>query len=871
MRFNMIMMLILLLGMRVFSSATIHPDNPLIEVDGALFITADTNRMVMDRYSQEVLDSAMLGTVNLIAPYVAATQAGMVLRFRTASPVIAVAFEQRQGGFYQNPYFDVYCDGVFKNHATSGLTFFISASAPGAHSWEIMLPHLYSVNFQGLELDSGYALENDSILQRPVYVAIGNSITHGMGQTYSNTTYPVSLARKKNWKLYNLAVGGSKIAEAVSMLVRDRDVDVFTIMWGFNDFTAQFLSTYDTTQSIHGRLASLIADLRVHHPLAAIYVVTPSFTTRWGGLNALTGLTIDDYRKATRNIIDSMQQSGDTLLFKLEGTDFSDINSLTDEVHFTPAGAVRFADSLEKYVLERWNVPACDTVLPAAPVIFQSIALDARQVALSWNSIEAGNPRNAIVYHVYRDSMPFLSTSDTVLIDDGVDFSVVPSYRYSISAVRQALGQCHIEGLMSDEVLVTTPPPDSVPLRIKQVYGVNGTSVLIAFNKTVDSVSAVNSANYSITGLTVSSVSLSKSRDLVTLIVSPMALNESYQMIAGNIQDRSLPVHTLPSGTAADFICSDLNNNLHSWWPLDEKTESLVLDWSGNNNDGGCFYGFSRTPGMLENALHFTPGAYAQMASGLHGLHFPFTIALWINREDDLTRAILSTEDVSGSYYGAWMGISASGQVQINFGNGGSPGPGSRKTKVSANTVVKNVWTHVAAVVNSATDMTLYIDGVDAGGTYSGTATSMAHSVAGRMQVGYQTSAITPILYYHGGMDDIRVYDTTLTQEQVGTLVTAPTMALARNKTERMVFSLAVTPNPFNPSAVITFSIPVSQKVVLDVFDVKGSRVARLLDGKKEAGGHKLIWAGSSQASGIYMLRMQAGTKILERKLVYLK
>jgi len=59
--------------------------------------------------------------------------------------------------------------------------------------------------------------------------------------------------------------------------------------------------------------------------------------------------------------------------------------------------------------------------------------------------------------------------------------------------------------------------------------------------------------------------------------------------------------------------------------------------------------------------------------------------------------------------------------------------------------------------------------------------------------------------------------------------------------------------------------------VVLDVFDVKGSRVARLLDGKKEAGGHKLIWAGSSQASGIYMLRMQAGTKVLERKLVYVK
>ncbi|OGJ90499.1 MAG: hypothetical protein A2487_03735 [Candidatus Raymondbacteria bacterium RifOxyC12_full_50_8] len=82
---------------------------------------------------------------------------------------------------------------------------------------------------------------------------------------------------------------------------------------------------------------------------------------------------------------------------------------------------------------------------------------------------------------------------------------------------------------------------------------------------------------------------------------------------------------------------------------------------------------------------------------------------------------------------------------------------------------------------------------------------------------------------------------------------------------------LEISPNPFNPSAVITFSIPFAQKVVLDVFDVKGSRVTRLLDGKKEAGEYRLIWSGSQQASGVYLLRMQAGAKILERKLVYIQ
>jgi len=82
---------------------------------------------------------------------------------------------------------------------------------------------------------------------------------------------------------------------------------------------------------------------------------------------------------------------------------------------------------------------------------------------------------------------------------------------------------------------------------------------------------------------------------------------------------------------------------------------------------------------------------------------------------------------------------------------------------------------------------------------------------------------------------------------------------------------LTATPNPFNPTVAIHFSLPVAQSAILDVFDVRGGLVAHLLDGQKDAGEHKVVWAGTRQASGVYLLRLQAGTKVLEQKLVYLK
>ena len=44
----------------------------------------------------------------------------------------------------------------------------------------------------------------------------------------------------------------------------------------------------------------------------------------------------------------------------------------------------------------------------------------------------------------------------------------------------------------------------------------------------------------------------------------------------------------------------------------------------------------------------------------------------------------------------------------------------------------------------------------------------------------------------------------------------------------------SITPNPFNPSAVIRFGVPVDGPVVLDVYDIKGRRVATVFEGEPD-------------------------------------
>ncbi|RJP73358.1 MAG: T9SS C-terminal target domain-containing protein [Candidatus Zixiibacteriota bacterium] len=84
-------------------------------------------------------------------------------------------------------------------------------------------------------------------------------------------------------------------------------------------------------------------------------------------------------------------------------------------------------------------------------------------------------------------------------------------------------------------------------------------------------------------------------------------------------------------------------------------------------------------------------------------------------------------------------------------------------------------------------------------------------------------------------------------------------------------FRLSASPNPFNPATAVGYRLPAPGHVSLRVYDTAGREVKTLVDGWKEAGSHEAIFDGSGLASGVYLVRMEAGAFTATRKMVLLK
>jgi len=86
-------------------------------------------------------------------------------------------------------------------------------------------------------------------------------------------------------------------------------------------------------------------------------------------------------------------------------------------------------------------------------------------------------------------------------------------------------------------------------------------------------------------------------------------------------------------------------------------------------------------------------------------------------------------------------------------------------------------------------------------------------------------------------------------------------------------------PNPFNPTTNLSFDLPQSAEVSIEVFNIQGQKVATLLRESKPAGRHNITFDASRLASGVYIYRMQVRTgegnavtnQVLTRKMTLIK
>jgi len=83
-------------------------------------------------------------------------------------------------------------------------------------------------------------------------------------------------------------------------------------------------------------------------------------------------------------------------------------------------------------------------------------------------------------------------------------------------------------------------------------------------------------------------------------------------------------------------------------------------------------------------------------------------------------------------------------------------------------------------------------------------------------------------------------------------------------------------PNPFNPSTVISYTLPRGGMAVLTVYNIAGQKVRTLAAGFTTAGTHSIVWDGRDDSgrmvsSGVYIARLMTGNAVSSRKMLLMK
>jgi hypothetical protein len=83
-------------------------------------------------------------------------------------------------------------------------------------------------------------------------------------------------------------------------------------------------------------------------------------------------------------------------------------------------------------------------------------------------------------------------------------------------------------------------------------------------------------------------------------------------------------------------------------------------------------------------------------------------------------------------------------------------------------------------------------------------------------------------------------------------------------------------PNPFNTQTVIEYALDQPALVRLDIYNVLGQRIIRLVNRDQEGGMYTTHWDGKDRhdrivATGIYFIRLQVKNRVLVGKMLLLK
>ncbi|MEM9345867.1 MAG: Ig-like domain-containing protein [Planctomycetota bacterium] len=287
--------------------------------------------------------------------------------------------------------------------------------------------------------------------------------------------------------------------------------------------------------------------------------------------------------------------------------------------------------------------------------------------------------------------------------------------------------------------------------------GIEGWAVYIDANnnqaRDAGEVSDVTDATgaYALTGLADGTHTVAVDAPVGWGAVSPTGLSQSVAVSGAGVTGVDFGV--LPQVTAT------VDPSLRAHWLFEKGSGAAAVDTSGRQNHAGLVstawlddtdrrsvLGFNGTTSYVESGeTVFDPDDTA------------FTAAVWVKLDElpdpSATRVILSQQDSSGIGR-TWLMVYPDGKLGSYLGDAHT---------VSSTTIQVGVWQHVA-VTHDGSTLRLYLDGQQVAG-----ANRNLESAEGRLILGAHKSTASG--FFHGAMDDARVYDRALSASEIEAMV----------------------------------------------------------------------------------------------------
>lgn len=218
------------------------------------------------------------------------------------------------------------------------------------------------------------------------------------------------------------------------------------------------------------------------------------------------------------------------------------------------------------------------------------------------------------------------------------------------------------------------------------------------------------------------------------------------------------------------YLVSQMTGELLDGWiqscaeNFNEGAGSTTIDDSGNGNNGtitGATYS-TTVPGAISpdsNSVSFNgTSSYVTLGSGLATLTYPYTVSMWVNAANLTQNGVVLNLYANNSSAKAGIGIWGTGGYIIASNNA------TNQATIPTLDFSAGVFQHWAIVYTSANNFSFYLNGVP----LSATSPADHFNINGVDEIG--NGGFGNIRPFSGSVDDVRVYNTTLSAQDVKNL-----------------------------------------------------------------------------------------------------